>query len=1595
MTQPTPLPAAQLTRPGPVGLYHPDQEHDNCGVGFIAHIQGDRSHAIVQDALVMLSRMDHRGACGCETNTGDGAGILTALPHDLLRRVAMSDLGVDLPAPGQYAAGNVFLPTDPAQRDFCKRAYTHELDRLGVPILGWRDLPTDPDGADIGPTARAAMPAIEQLLVARPDACDSEEAFDRLLYLARNRVINTTLDPACDIAPGTFYVCSLSCRTIVYKGMLTSLQVPAFYADLRDPDFTSHLAMVHSRFSTNTFPSWDRAQPCRMIAHNGEINTVKGNKAWLLARQGLMRSDVYGDDLPDLFPIVNPESSDSGSFDNAFEMLFMNGRSAPEAIMMMIPEAWENHENMHPAKRAFYEYHANLIEPWDGPASVSFTDGKVIGATLDRNGLRPSRYVVTDDHRVIMASEVGVTDVDPARVVRKGRLQPGRMFLVDFDRGAIIADDDIKADITAARPYGQWLQRHRIELHDLDDTVGDARDLEACPVDHDTDLIARLRAFGYTYEHLNLLMLPMVRTEQGKEALGSMGNDAALAVLSQKPRLLYDYFKQLFAQVTNPPIDPIREEIIMSLETFIGPEGNLLDTSPEQCQRLHLPQPVLTDELTASLRGMSAPTGDAGWTSRVIDITYPRDEAPAQTNGHAHPADGKALIDALDRITDQARQAVADGVQLVILSDRAMGPHRLAVPALLATGSVHQALVAHEERTKVGLVVESGEPREVQHFTTLFAYGADAVNPYLAFAALYKLQRDGLIDPDATADQIAQRFIKAIGKGVLKVMSKMGISTLASYKGAQIYEAIGLQQQVMRRAFAATASRLQGAGFDVLAAEARMRHGLGYPGRQAAPARSLPNPGDYHWRADGETHQFSPQAIAHLQQAARTRGHDAYASYARLMNDDARHRATLRGLLKLKGTHTTPSLNDSSTSAQAEAQRPTGSTASGTDLADCAIPLDQVEPAADIVKRFRTGAMSLGALSAEAHETLALAMNRIEGQSNSGEGGEDYARFKLDQYPDGSTKTKRSSIKQIASGRFGVTSYYLANADTLQIKIAQGAKPGEGGQLPGNKVDEVIARVRHSTPGVGLISPPPHHDIYSIEDLAQLIFDLKNANPSAKVSVKLVSEVGVGTVAAGVAKAHADHILISGHDGGTGASPQTSIKHAGLPWELGLAETHQTLVLNDLRSRVTLETDGGFKTGRDVFVAACLGAEEFGFSTAPLITIGCIMMRKCHLNTCPVGVCTQDPVLRRKFHGQPEHVINFLFLVAEECRRYMAAAGVRTIDELVGRTDLMSFNPDAGHWKTRDLDLTAILTPARGPAMRPDAGVRKLVEQDHGIDHVLDRRLIELAQPALHDRQQVSIDLPILNTDRSVGAMLSHEISKRHADTGLPDGTIDITFHGSAGQSLGAFLAPGVAITVLGDANDYVGKGLSGGHVTVMPPAASTFTPEEQVIIGNVALFGATSGLAFFRGVAAERFAVRNSGAWAVVEGVGDHGCEYMTGGRVVVLGPTGRNFAAGMSGGIAYVWDKDNDFLQHCNLGMVDLEKLDQPEDIAECRELIRKHEQATGSTVAARVLSDWDRVVAQFVKVMPVDYRRVLDALRETTHATPTRDTPEVSHG
>ncbi|QDU72919.1 glutamate synthase large subunit [Mucisphaera calidilacus] len=1510
-------------RPGPNGLYDPANEHDACGVGFIANIKGRKSHTIVADALTMLTRMDHRGACGCETNTGDGAGILAALPVGLLREEAQFDVP-DTP----FAAGNVFLPTNDEARANAKAIVERVLHDRGLAVLGWRPLPTDPDHADIGPSARMTQPVMEQLFVA-PPATMNEETFEQSLFLARKQATLEIRGRVSIEQAEMFYVCSLSARIIVYKGQLTAPQVPLYYPDLRDQRFTSHLAMVHSRFSTNTFPSWDRAQPCRWMSHNGEINTLRGNSNWLRARAGAMNAEpgsVVADLLDQKVPIIDDDLSDSGTFDTALELLVMAGRSLPEAVMMMIPEAWENHESMPVQKRAFYEFHANLMEPWDGPASISFTDGRYIGAVLDRNGLRPSRYYVTNDDRVVMASEVGVIDIPEEQVRAKGRLEPGRMFLVDFDKGQIIDDAELKGQIASKRPYGQWLQNQKIEISDL--PVPPLSERERVSMDN---IIPVLRAFGYTTEHLNMIMAPMV--QKGMEPTGSMGNDAALAVLSDKPRLIYDYFKQLFAQVTNPPIDPIREEIIMSLEGYIGPEGNLLETTEAQAHRLHLPQPILRNSQMSAIKKLNY----RGWTSRIIDITYDREGGT------------DAMTAALDRVCEEAVQAVNDNIPLVILSDRPACDGRIPLSALLATGAVHQHLVRNQLRTRIGLVVESAEPREIHHFCTLIGYGADAINPYLAIAALRWMNRQGLLDLDAGIDDLVAQYIKAIGKGILKVMSKMGISTLASYKGAQIFECVGLRDQVIDRCFTGTASRLQGVGFDVLAEEAARRHNLGYPKRATVRFDELPNPGEYHWRPQGERHALPPTAIANVQRASRENSSQAYDDYARMTNDDSRTRCTLRGLMRLK---TDP---------------------------DKAIPLDEVEPASEIVKRFRTGAMSLGALSQEAHETLALAMNRIGGMSNSGEGGEDPQRFKILNNGD----SKRSAIKQIASGRFGVTSYYLANADMLQIKIAQGAKPGEGGQLPGFKVNDYIAKIRYSTPGVGLISPPPHHDIYSIEDLAQLIFDLKNANPAAGVSVKLVAEVGVGTVAAGVAKAHADHILVSGFDGGTGASPMTSIKHAGLPWELGIAETHQTLVLNDLRSRVRLETDGGMRTGRDLFVAACLGAEEYGFSTLPLIAVGCIMMRKCHLNTCPVGVCTQDPLLRKKFAGQPEHVINFLFLVAEEARGYMAAAGVRTIDELIGRTDLLDTRQAINHWKADGLDLTAILKPATRPAHRENVGIRKLIEQDHGLDKVLDQTLIKLAQPAITNRENVEIHLPIRNTDRAVGAMLSHEVSRNQGEAGLPDDTVRVGLRGHAGQSFGAFLTSGVTLRLEGDANDYVGKGLSGGKIIVTPPEGVGFEPEHNIIAGNVCLYGATGGEVYLRGIVAERFAVRNSGAHAVVEGVGDHGCEYMTDGRVVILGRTGRNFAAGMSGGIAYIWDRDGDLLQHCNLGMVELEKLDEPEDVTEVKDLIRRHLEYTGSTVAARVLSDFDRLQTQFVKVMPIDYRRVLLARKAAARA------------
>lgn len=1524
----TQLPLAllgQTGRPLKHGLYDPAQEKDSCGVGFVAHIKGIASHQNVLDGAAMLVAMEHRGACGCEENTGDGAGMLTALPHKFLRKVAKAEWAVDLPQPGQYAAGLVFLPHDEAGRAACKAQLEALIKKHGQKLLGWRQVPVAMDKADIGPTARAAAPVIEQLfVVAEPSL--SQMQFEQKLYLIRKQASNTIRTDKNLVERQSFYICSLSTRTIIYKGMLTSGQLLPFFPDLADPDYETHLAMVHSRFSTNTFPSWDRAQPLRYLSHNGEINTVRGNANWIQARQGAANSQVFGDELQQLFPVVEPDCSDSGTFDNVLEFLMMNGRTMQEAVMMMVPEAWQKHQNMPAGKRALYEFMSTMMEPWDGPASITFTDGDAIGAILDRNGLRPSRYYLTHDDRVIMASEVGVLPIDPANIKKKGRLKPGFMFLVDFREGRLIPDGELKAGLAAARPYAKWLEENMITLDELKPKN------EPHGFYPDT-LIARMKAFGYTVESMNFMLLPMIR--QARDPIGSMGNDAALACLSDQPRMIYDYFKQLFAQVTNPAIDAIREEVVMSLESFIGPEKNLLTVSAKHAERLKVPHPILTNEELASIEHMTR----RGWRTRVIDITFDR------TAGAA------GLDRCLSRICQEAEQAVDEGKTIAILSDRSVCADRVAASSLLACGAVHQHLVRQAKRTRIGIVLESGEAREVHHHCLLVGYGADAINPYLAFEALWQARRDGQlagVEFD-TDDKIVHAYRKAVAKGMLKVMAKMGISTLQSYKGAQIFEALGLHDDVMGLCFSGTASRIQGVSFGGLAKEIFRRHRLGFPREVSASENvtALKNSGEFHWRADGERHGWDPQAIADIQVAARRGDAEAYQRFADHVNRDSKAKYALRGLLSFK-----------------------------PGAGGATVPLAEVEPATEIVKRFCTGAMSFGSISPEAHETLAIAMNRLGGKSNTGEGGEDPARFT----PLANGDSKRSAIKQVASGRFGVTIDYLTNADELQIKVSQGAKPGEGGELPGNKVDETIARLRYSTPGVGLISPPPHHDIYSIEDLAQLIYDLKNANREARISVKLVSEVGVGVVAAGVSKAHAEHIVIAGDVGGTGASALTSIKHAGLPWELGLAEAHQTLVLNGLRRRVVLQTDGGLKTGRDVVVATLLGAEEFGFATAPLITLGCIMMRKCHLNTCPVGIATQDVDLRKKFAGAPEHLVNYLFMVAEEARNIMAMLGFRTINEMVGRVDALEAKRAIDHWKADGLDLSDILSPAQ--KITTTEGVIQSEAQEHGLERSLDLTMIlPQAKKAIEEKIPVRIELPVLNTHRTIGTILSHEITKRHGPAGLPNNTVHLCLSGSVGQSLGAFLTRGVTIELEGDANDYVGKGLSGGRVIIYPPKAAGFVAEENIIVGNVCLYGATGGEVFFRGCAAERFAVRNSGANAVVEGVGDHGCEYMTGGRVIILGETGRNFAAGMSGGIAYVWDRQGDFPFQCNTEMVCLEEISDKIEEEAVRELITRHCTLTGSARAAEALADWPSFLSHCIKVMPVDYKNILRAQATAT--------------
>lgn len=1511
----------QYTRPSKHGLYDPANETENCGVGFVAHIKGQPSHQIILDADHMARRMEHRGACGCETNTGDGAGIMTGLPYAFLARVAKETFDIELPEKGQYAAGNVFLPVDEKERAQCKELVNGLIKASGQKLIGWRELPVDPIKADVGSTARHAMPHMEQLFIAAADGVETDD-FERKLYVLRKDATHTIRADKNFKQAELFYFCSLSTKVIVYKGMLNPDQVMPFYTDLNAEDFTSHLAMVHSRFSTNTFPSWDRAQPKRFMSHNGEINTRLGNASWMAAREGTAESELFGDDIKRVLPVIEPDVSDSGSFDNVLEFLLMGGRSLQEAVMMMVPEAWQNDASMSEEKRAFYEYQSALMEPWDGPASIVFTDGRYIGATLDRNGLRPSRYYLTHDDRVIMASEVGVIPVDPDNVKLKGRLQPGKMFLIDFDQGRMIPDEELKHEFASKQPYHQWLSNQRISLSQLEPK-------EEAHGFSQEDLLPRMRAFGYTSETMQFMLLPLVK--EGRDPVGSMGNDAALACMSDKSRMIYDYFKQLFAQVTNPAIDSIREEVVMSLQCYIGPEKNLLESSEEHAHRLLVPHPIITNEELAALKHMDF----RGWTTQTIDMTYDKSEGEV------------GLANALNRICDEATQAIEDGHSLVILSDRNVSADRVPVSALLATGSVHQHLVKKHVRTRIGLVLESGEAREVHHHCLLTGYGIDAINPYLAFEALWDALRKGLLDDSAydTDDKIVEGYRKSVGKGMFKVFAKMGISTLQSYKAAQIFEAVGLADDVIARCFEGTASRIQGVSLNVLAEESLRRHALGYDARESK-VTVLPNQGDMHWRANGDKHMWNPLSISSLQQAARSGDRSAYDNFAKLANEDTK-KCTLRGMLNFK---------------------------SGVNTA---IDISEVEDAKSIVKRFATGAMSFGSISPESHESLAIAMNRMGGKSNTGEGGEDAARWT----PEANGDSRRSAIKQVASGRFGVTINYLTNADELQIKVSQGAKPGEGGELPGTKVDDLIARLRHSTPGVGLISPPPHHDIYSIEDLAQLIHDLKNANRAARISVKLVAENGVGTIASGVTKAHADHIVIAGHDGGTGASPITSIKHAGLPWELGVAETHQTLVMNDLRSRVVIQTDGQMKTGRDVAIAALLGAEEYGFATAPLITLGCVMMRKCHLNTCPVGIATQDKELRKKFKGKPEHIVNYLFMVAEDMRQIMAELGFRTINEMIGRVDCLEQATDSEHWKQSGIDLTMLLTPAEKPHVNVE--VHQTIKQDHGLDEALDNQLIELSKEALENAKQVNIELPVININRVVGTMLSNEVAKKYGSEMLPDGTINIKLTGSAGQSLGAFLAKGITIEVEGDANDYVGKGLSGGRVIVAPSKNSTFIAEENIIVGNVCLYGATSGEAYFRGIAAERFCVRNSGATAVVEGIGDHGCEYMTGGRIAVLGSIGRNFAAGMSGGVAYIWDHAGDLATKCNMGMIELETVSVDEDISELKTMIENHLKYTDSAVAERMLKDWDGTLSQFVKVMPTDYKRVLEEQKKKANA------------
>ncbi len=1497
------------------GLYDPRFEHDACGVGFVVDIKGRASNGIVTDALTVLNNLDHRGACGAEVNTGDGAGILLQIPHKFLVKVTQAE-GFDLPEQGAYGLGMVYLSQDDAVRSRCEALVEKIIEEEGQTLLGWRTVPTD--GSGLGKAAQSRQPFVRQLFIGRNDATlpkTDKLAFERKLYVIRRRAENAVLQAETEgenSCGDLLYFASFSSRTVVYKGMLLCAQVQEFYPDLSDPDVESAIALVHSRFSTNTFPSWERAHPYRYIIHNGEINTLRGNVNWMTARESLLASPLWGDDIQKVLPIIDQSGSDSAMFDNCLEFLELSGRSLPHVMMMMIPEPWSLHDDMDPDKRAFYEYHSTLMEPWDGPASIGFTDGSIVGAVLDRNGLRPSRYYVTKDGRVIMASEVGVLNIDPANVLEKRRLEPGRMFLVDTVQGRIITDEELKMGMAQEHPYQEWIKQNLIEL----DELPAAHDVPR--TDH-ASVVQRQLAFGYTFEQLRMLVTPMAR--DGVEAIGAMGNDSPHAVLSDMPQLLYNYFRQLFAQVTNPPIDSIREELVTATDVMMGTESNLLDPRPESCHQIRLKTPILTNAELAKIRQLDQP----GFRSLTVPFLFPIAEG------------AQGLERRLEEIFASVDQAIDEGYTIFILSDRGVSQPQAAIPALLATAGLHHHLIRTGKRTQVTLLVESGEPREIHHFAVLIGYGATAVNPYLVYESVDHMIEEGLLSA-VDYETAVYKYNKAAVKSVVKVISKMGISTIQSYCGAQIFEALGLKQSFVDKYFAGTPTRVEGIGLEEVFEEVLMRHRRAFPER-SFNGHELPAGGEYQWRHDGERHLFNPQTIHYLQQAVRTNNYEMFKRYSGLVDDQTREINTLRGLLDFK--------------LQAEP-----------------ISIDEVEPIESIVKRFKTGAMSYGSISKEAHETMAIAMNRIGGKSNTGEGGEDPARYVLDANGD----SRNSAIKQVASGRFGVTSHYLVNAQEIQIKMAQGAKPGEGGQLPGRKIYPWIAKVRHSTPGVGLISPPPHHDIYSIEDLAELIHDLKNANHHARINVKLVAEVGVGTIAAGVAKGHADVILISGHDGGTGASPQTSIKYAGLPWELGLAETHQTLVLNDLRSRVVVETDGQLKTGRDLAVAVLLGAEEYGFATSPLVALGCIMMRVCHLDTCPVGVATQNPELRKKFVGDPQHVVNFMYFIAQELREWMAKLGFRTINEMIGRVDKLEARKAVDHWKARGLDFSNILYM---PDVPDSVGRYCQIPQDHGLDQAMDNQvLLKLCEPALANGKRVAATLPIQNVNRVVGTILGSEITRRYGAAGLPEDTIELHFQGSAGQSLGAFIPKGLTLELEGDANDYFGKGMSGGKLIIYPSKQATFKAEENVIIGNVALYGATDGEAFIRGMAGERFAVRNSGVRAVVEGVGDHGCEYMTGGRVVVLGRTGRNFAAGMSGGVAYVYDADETFASRCNYEMVDLEALEDPAEIDEVEAMIRRHFEYTDSAVAKQMLDDWSATVAKFAKVMPRDYKRMQEA-------------------